>query len=311
VKLYLLSRVPGGDAGSGDSFSPSIGETGGNIRIAFSSDASGLLAGDTNDDRDIFITEFNPTTEVQTISRVSISSDGTQGNNLSTAPVLSANGTIVAFTSYANNLVFNDTNINCTYFGTVINRPDIFARDLTHDVTWRVSLTNEGLQAQSNSGAAQLDGDGRYASFTTHAQLTGDGSAGSFQQVFVRDQGAPAGNPIISPSFWVFFGVPLDGSSTWQFTISFSGNLDIGTISVVDATRFSIEDDTCSGGSFVDEDTCNFTVRYAPSSGLDDDNGDTHTTNIVVPVSDDRGELYVGIEGNVGAMFFTPYLIGD
>ncbi|MCJ7625710.1 MAG: hypothetical protein MUO76_19640 [Anaerolineaceae bacterium] len=128
----------------------------------------------------------------------------------------------------------------------------------------------------------------------------------------MRDQGAPAGNPIISPSFWVFFGVPLDQSSTWQFTIRFHGNLTIDdTISVIDTSRFSIESDTCSSGSFVDGNTCHFTVRYAPSSGLGDENGDTHTTNIVIPVSNDRDELYVGIEGNVGALFFTPFLIGD
>src|SRR4051812_33331390 len=54
-----------------------------------------------------------------TTVRVSVASDGTQGDFDSSNPALSTDGTVVAFVSNATNLVPNDTN----------NSVDIFVRD--------------------------------------------------------------------------------------------------------------------------------------------------------------------------------------
>ncbi len=62
---------------------------------AFFSDASNLVAGDTNGVRDVFVYDQ----QTDTIERVSLASDGTQGNGLSTGPKLSADGRYVAFSS--------------------------------------------------------------------------------------------------------------------------------------------------------------------------------------------------------------------
>jgi Tol biopolymer transport system component len=74
--------------------------------IAFSSLATNLVEGDTNKSEDIFVHDWQTG---QTI-RVSVATDGSQGNGSSSFPVLSADGQFIAFSSSANNLVANDTN---------------------------------------------------------------------------------------------------------------------------------------------------------------------------------------------------------
>jgi Tol biopolymer transport system component len=74
--------------------------------VGFRSFASNLVPGDTNETWDVFI---HDRTTGQT-SRVSIASDGTQGNSNSTGPSISADGRYVAFSSNAVNLVTRDTN---------------------------------------------------------------------------------------------------------------------------------------------------------------------------------------------------------
>ena len=65
------------------------------------------------------------------VTRVSVASDGTQGNDLSALAALSADGRYVAFASYASNLVAGDTNDDV----------DVFVRDRQAGTTTRVSLS--------------------------------------------------------------------------------------------------------------------------------------------------------------------------
>src|SRR2546425_1663307 len=62
--------------------------------------------------------------------RVSVASDGTQGDAGSDAPAISADGRFVAFHSFANNLVAGDTN------GSL----DVFVHDRQTGATERVSV---------------------------------------------------------------------------------------------------------------------------------------------------------------------------
>ncbi len=71
-----------------------------------------------------------------TTELVSIASDGTQGNGLSYAPTISADGRYVAFSSNASNLVEGDTN----------GSSDIFVRDRVTGKTQRVSVASDGTQ---------------------------------------------------------------------------------------------------------------------------------------------------------------------
>lgn len=75
-------------------------------RIAFSSEASNLVPGDTNGREDVFVKNLS----TGTVTRVSLGLDGSQGNNVSRGPSWSPDGTRLAFDSLASNLVPGDSN---------------------------------------------------------------------------------------------------------------------------------------------------------------------------------------------------------
>jgi Ca2+-binding RTX toxin-like protein len=85
--------------------------------VAFTSEASNLVPGDTNDSEDIFVHDRDADGNglfdepgARTTRRVSVSSTGVQANGYSDAPRLSADGRVVAFRSESSNLVHRDTN---------------------------------------------------------------------------------------------------------------------------------------------------------------------------------------------------------
>ncbi|HSV04896.1 MAG TPA: hypothetical protein VLI07_00195, partial [Candidatus Binatus sp.] len=83
--------------------------------IAFQSGATNLVPGDTNNVPDVFVHHrVSGVTE-----RVSVASDGTQGNLSSSSPAISADGRVVAFESYASNLAA----------GTSSGLPQIFVHE--------------------------------------------------------------------------------------------------------------------------------------------------------------------------------------
>jgi Tol biopolymer transport system component len=104
--------------------SPAAVSSDGNL-VAFASDSSNLVPGDTNNASDIFVrNRGNGTTE-----RVSVASDGSQANGASLWPAISGDGRFVVFESDASNLVPGDTN----------GEMDIFVRDRLKNETRRLS----------------------------------------------------------------------------------------------------------------------------------------------------------------------------
>jgi Tol biopolymer transport system component len=77
----------------------------GNV-IAFLSDATNLVTGDTNVARDVFVYDRGASTTV----RASVGADGAEANAPTTAASMSADGIVVVFESAASNLVPQDTN---------------------------------------------------------------------------------------------------------------------------------------------------------------------------------------------------------
>src|SRR5262249_29432355 len=99
-----VSVATGGAQGNNYSGWPSI--SGNGRYVGFRSEASNLVAGDTNAISDIFVHDRGSgTTEL-----VSVATGGTQGNSFSGYPSLSADGRYIAFASLAANLVAGDTN---------------------------------------------------------------------------------------------------------------------------------------------------------------------------------------------------------
>jgi hypothetical protein len=111
--MTRVSVASDGTQGNDDSRCPSISADG--RYVAFESEASNLVPGDTNGRGDIFV---HDRVTGQT-TRVSVASDGTQGNDDSEFPSISADGRYVAFESEASNLVPGDTNDSWDVFVAV------------------------------------------------------------------------------------------------------------------------------------------------------------------------------------------------
>jgi len=168
----LISVDSVGQQGNGTSSPTSMSADG--RRVAFFSDASNLVAGDTNERRDCFVHDRM----VGTTSRVSVDSAGVQANGSSTSCIISADGRFVAFSSVASNLVGGDTN------GT----SDIFVRNLADSTTALVSVNSAGTQQDDESYQPTISADGRFVAFFSDASNLVEGDTNSRWDVFVHDR---------------------------------------------------------------------------------------------------------------------------
>ena len=142
--------------------------------VAFSSLAKNLVPGDTNQRSDVFVHDR----ETGTVTRVSVASDGTQGNKRSWRPALSAQGRYVVFESDATTLVPGDTN------GTT----DVFLHDRQTHTTTRVSVTVDGSQGDGPSTRPVVSPDGRLVAFASSATNLVVNDTNSQSDIFVYDR---------------------------------------------------------------------------------------------------------------------------
>jgi len=174
-QLGTTERVSVDSAGAqadSASYAPSISADG--RFVAFWSDASNLVAGDTNAFFDIFVRDL----QTGTTERVSVDSAGSEANSESAEPSLSADGRFVAFVSDASNLVAGDTNLAI----------DIFVRDRLLGTTERVSVDSAGAQGNSDCNLPSISSDGRFVAFETGASNLCAGDTNVRMDVFVRDR---------------------------------------------------------------------------------------------------------------------------
>jgi Tol biopolymer transport system component len=147
--------------------------------VAFMSEADNLVPGDTNGVRDIFLHDQ----VTGTTTRVSVATDGNQGNGPSGSvyygPAISGDGRYIAFDSEADNLVMGDGN----------HETDIFVHDRITGQTTRVSSTSDGSQANRSSHAPAISADGRYVTFQSLADNLVPGDTDwRYTDLFVHDQ---------------------------------------------------------------------------------------------------------------------------
>jgi Tol biopolymer transport system component len=166
-----VSVATGGAEAIGASYGPASVSADGRF-IAFRSDATNLVAGDTNGASDIFVRDRI----TNTTTRISVSSTGTQANNTSSRPSISANGRYVAFESYANNLVAGDTNFS----------PDIFVHDRVTATTTRVSLSTAGAQGDGGGTMPSISADGEWVAFTSQSSTLVPLANNFVNHVFLR-----------------------------------------------------------------------------------------------------------------------------
>ncbi|MFK8848992.1 TolB family protein [Streptomyces sp. Ac-502] len=170
--------------------------------VAFASDASDLVPGDTNGQPDVFVKDLR----AGAVQRVNMASDGTQADSWSSTPSISADGRYVAFASDAANLVPGDTNADT----------DIFVHDRRTGRTESVTLDGRPPQGKQGAQMPVISADGRYVAFASSREDLVPGDTNGVQDIFVRDRRAgtvtrvsvsvtggeqaagPSANPVIS-----------------------------------------------------------------------------------------------------------------
>ncbi|MGH8990867.1 MAG: DUF6531 domain-containing protein, partial [Acidimicrobiia bacterium] len=114
----------------------------------------------------------------ESTARVSVASDGTEGDGGTWEATISDDGRYVAFTSDASTLVGDDTNWES----------DIFVRDREVGTTERVSVASDGTEANSYSGQPRISADGRYVAFISRADNLVSADNNWDDDVFLHDR---------------------------------------------------------------------------------------------------------------------------
>jgi Tol biopolymer transport system component len=198
------------------------------------------------------------TTHQDTISLVSVDPNGVEGNADSNYAIINSDGRHIAFASSASNLVEGDTN----------GVRDIFLRDMDLGITYRVSVSTAGTEANGSSNHPAISSDGRYVAFDSDATNLVSDDTNNKTDVFVRDMesgiisrtsASTAGTqgygfsvfPAISPNGrYVAFEsdafnlVPDDNNNEWDV---FVHDMDQGITSRVSVSTAGTESDN---GSF-------------------------------------------------------------
>lgn len=171
AQTSLISATSNGAAGNGWSGNSSV--SAGGAFVAFESDASNLVAGDTSGQRDVFVRNVATKTTV----RVSAPTQG-QSNGWSGNASISPDGRYVAFSSDATNLVSGDTN----------GVRDVFLKDLALGTLTRVSVGQQAIQSNGASDFPSVSPEGPKVAFSSGAtNLVGNADTNGLTDVFYRD----------------------------------------------------------------------------------------------------------------------------
>jgi Tol biopolymer transport system component len=162
----------GNQAENGWSISPSVSSDG--RYVAFSSDATNLVAGDTNNRYDVFVHD-RQTGATQRASVVDGS--GAQASNDSFVYSISGDGRYVAFNTNAQ-LEAEDTN----------DFRDVYVHDMQTGATQRVSVDSSGSQVNGDSFAPSISADGRFVAFTSLASDLAAGGVSGSRDIYVHDR---------------------------------------------------------------------------------------------------------------------------
>lgn len=150
------SRGVLGNDSSGEMGAPSLSRDG--RYVAFESDASNLVDGDSNVGMDVFVRDL---LENRTVL-ASVNSADEQGDGDSGSPSISADGRFVAFDSSASNWPV-------VAGGSTGTGDDVYVRDLRAGTTLRVSVNSSGVRGDAGGDSPSISGDGRRVLFISQA----------------------------------------------------------------------------------------------------------------------------------------------
>ena len=176
-EVELISTDPNFGAVDGNSFVPDI--SGDGRFVAFESEATNLVGNDTNNKWDIFVFDR----QGGTTERVSLSAELQNADNNSFLPKISTDGRYVAFESFAENLIFGDTNGVADVY--------LYDRDLIQ--TTRVSVPFDvGDDSNDRSLGVALSDDGTKIAFQSWASNLVPGDNNDVLDVFYFEVGDTA-----------------------------------------------------------------------------------------------------------------------
>jgi Tol biopolymer transport system component len=133
--------------------------------VVFTSAGTNLVAGDLNGHWDVFVKDRR----AGTVERVSVGVAGAEADGDSGTASISGDGRYVAFQSKATNLALGDTN----------GVADVFVRDRVAGTTTRLSVNDQGDEADGPSERPAISADGKWVAFISDARnlVSGDGPA--------------------------------------------------------------------------------------------------------------------------------------
>lgn len=156
---------------NGDGFSYQAAISGDGRFVAFTTWAENFALGDTNSLPDVYVFDR----QMDSLERVSVSSEGDQGGGWSFHPAISEHGDFVAFMSTAENLIPDDVN----------TAADVFVRDRPRSVTERVAEYVDNLEGL---GRLSLSADGRFVAFASYGTNLVPEDSNGYTDVFVHDR---------------------------------------------------------------------------------------------------------------------------
>lgn len=153
--------------------------------VVFASEASNLVAGDTNFQPDIFVHDLMDGSTVRASvseNRLSAGTIPVQANFFSTAPDISADGRYVVFESFASTLIP----------GGPAGQSQIFMRDLEQEITTRLSLTDSCLPGNQSSHTPVISAEGTVVAFQSFANDLVPNDQNARADLFVHEPFLPS-----------------------------------------------------------------------------------------------------------------------
>ncbi|MHC5035650.1 MAG: TolB family protein, partial [Planctomycetota bacterium] len=192
----MVSVTPELEAGDGESGSPSI--SGDGTVVAFGSNATNLVAEDTDPDKDVFVRDL----EANSTELVSFTGGGVAADAKNMLPSINADGSIVAFMSVRD--VTSDA-------------WEVFVRDRNANSTELVSVHSAGIGIVGYSWDPSINADGQRVAFLSGVPDHESPSGFAMVNVFVRDRTAKATK---------LLSVGWDGTEAngWSFAPSISAD---------------------------------------------------------------------------------------
>ncbi len=161
-----------GEAGNDDSTRPTISNDG--RYVGYNSDATNLIASDTNSERDVFVHD----TQTGTTIRASESANGEGGNDKSDRPAISGDGRYLAFFTDATNLVSGDSNA----------LRDVYVKNLEDQSVARMGIPPAGGEPNGANTRPAISDDGRFVVFRSTATNLNSGDTNTVEDIYLHDR---------------------------------------------------------------------------------------------------------------------------